>query len=173
MIRVFSPLKFTLVLSLFATTACAPAGKQFMGNPSNPYPLQAPPKVGEIVHMRTGTLVTQAQMVAMAGDARVVYVGEAHDNPASHRLELEILKGLAELHPGHQALGMEIFSRSQQPILDRWVEGKLDEKSFLREVHWFENWRMDFAYYRDLLNFAREQHIPVVALNAEIGRAHV
>jgi hypothetical protein len=62
---------------------------------------------------------------------------------------------------------MEMFNRSQQPVLDRWVKGELDEKSFLKESHWFENWKMDFGYYRDLLIFARDRHIPVIGLNAE------
>ncbi len=167
MTRFLSPLRLTIVLSLCVTAACAPAERHLMGNPADPYPLKSHPTVGEIVHLPTGIPVSRAQMLAVAGDARVVYVGETHDNPASHRLELEALKGLAELHPGRQALGMEMFTRSQQPVLDRWVAGKMDEKAFLKEVHWFDNWRMDFAYYRDLLNFARDRHIPVIALNAE------
>ena len=154
-------------LSLFTMTACTPAAKQFMGDPENPYPLLSPAKVGDILHLPTGTLVTSAQMMSIAGDARVVYVGETHDNPASHRLELETLKALEERHPGRTALGMEMFTRSQQPVLDRWVAGELDEKAFLKASRWFDNWRMDFAYYRDLLIFARDRHIPVIALNAE------
>jgi uncharacterized iron-regulated protein len=138
-----------------------------LGDPQNPYPLASAPKVGQIVHLPTGTVVSQAQMMAVAGDARVVYVGETHDNPASHRLELQTLQGLEERHPGKVALGMEMFVRSQQPVLDQWVAGKLDEKSFLKQSHWFDTWKMDFAYYRDLLVFARDRHIPVIALNAE------
>ena len=154
-------------LSLFAMTACAPAGKQLIGNPENPYPLLSPPNVGDILHVPTGTLVTSQQMMSIATDARVVYVGETHDNPASHRLELDTLKALEERYPGKVALGMEMFSRSQQPVLDRWSAGELDEKSFLKASRWFDNWKMDFAYYRDLLLFAKERRIPVLALNAE------
>lgn len=137
-----------------------------MGNPQNPYPLKNPPRTGDIVHLPTGTVVSLAQMLTVAGDARIVYLGETHDNPASHRLELQALQGLAERHPGRQALGMEMFTRSQQSALDRWVAGELDEKAFLKESLWYESWKMDFDYYRDLLNFARDRHIPVIALNA-------
>lgn len=165
--RFSSPLPLAAALCLFILTACSPFGKQRMGDPQNPYPLQAPPKIGDIVHLPTGILVSPAQMFAIAGNACIVYLGETHDNPASHRLELQLLDALAERHPGRQALGMEMFSRAQQPVLDRWVEGVLTEKAFLRESRWFENWSMDFGYYRDLLNFARERHIPVIALNAE------
>jgi uncharacterized iron-regulated protein len=161
------PRRLTIIVSLCATAACAPAERQLMGNPENPYPLKSSPTVGEIVHLPTGIPVSQGQMLAVANDARVVYIGETHDNPASHRLELETLKGLVKLHPGRQALGMEMFTRSQQSVLDRWTAGKMDEKAFLKEVHWFDNWRMDFAYYRDLLTFARDRHIPVIALNAD------
>ena len=137
-----------------------------MGNPEDPYPLKSAPKVGDIVHLPTGTLVTLAQMQAAASDARVVYVGETHDNPASHRLELQVLQGLEERHPGKVALGMEMCNRSQQPVLDRWVSGKLDEKTFLKESRWFDVWK-DYDSYRDLLIFARDRHIPVLCLNAE------
>ncbi len=167
MIHFPSLLHLSAALSLIALTACGPCGKQVMGDPQNPYPLQAPPKIGDIEHMPTGILVSQAQMLAIAGDARIVYLGETHDNPASHRLEVQVLEALAKRHPGRQALGMEMFSRPQQPALDRWVAGLLDEKAFLRESRWNENWSMDFDYYRGLLTFAREQRIPIIALNAE------
>lgn len=154
------------VALLWNLTACA---KPFrvMGNPEDPYPRQSPPTVGEIVHLPTGTVVSMTQMLDVAGDARIVYVGETHDNPASHRLELNVLQGLAQRHPGHLALGMEMFTASQQPVLDQWVAGELDEKTFLKKSRWLVNWDMDFAYYRDLLNFVRDNHIPLIALNAD------
>ncbi len=159
-------LRLTFPLCILALAACSRTG-QLMGDPQDPYPLKTPAKIGEIVNLPTGVKVSLEQMMAVAGDARIVYVGETHDNPASHSLELRVLRALADLHPGRQALGMEMFSLSQQPALDRWVAGELDEKTFLKESRWYENWGMNFAYYRELLNFARERHIPVIALNAE------
>jgi uncharacterized iron-regulated protein len=167
MIR-FSPFVYPVAtLCLFAMAACTPVGKQVMGDPQEPYPLAVTPQIGQIVHLPTGIPVSPAQMLAVAGDSRIVYVGETHDNPASHRLELQVLQALAERYPGRVALGMEMFVRSQQPVLDLWIAGKLDEKAFLKQSHWFDIWNMDFAYYRDLLNFARLRHIPVIALDAE------
>ncbi|MBJ6801758.1 ChaN family lipoprotein [Geomonas propionica] len=161
--------QYATVLSLLTMTACSTpgAGRRALGNPENPYPLQKNAEIGDIIHLPTGTLVTPQQMFDAVTDARVVYVGETHDNPAAHRLELDTLKALEQRHPGKVALGMEMFVKSQQPVLDRWVAGELDEKAFLKASRWYDSWKMDFAYYRDLLLYAKEKHIPVVALNAE------
>ena len=162
-----SVLRRFIPATLALLAACAPTGPTLMGNPQAPYPLQSPPEVGEIVHLPTGTPVSMEQMLSVAADAHIVYLGETHDNPASHRLEVAVLQDLAARRPGRVALGMEMFSRAQQPVLDRWVAGELSEKEFLEQSRWFEQWSMDFDYYRDLLNFARDEHIPVIGLNAE------
>ncbi len=149
-------------------TGCHPAATGAF-NPEMPYPLQRDPQVGEILHIPTGVLVTERQMLDIATDAHIIYVGETHDNPASHRLELELLRATAERYPGRTALGMEMFTPSQQHALDRWVSGEIDEKEFLKSSRWYDNWGMDFDYYRPLLQFARERKIPVIGLNAEKG----
>ncbi|MBJ6726643.1 ChaN family lipoprotein [Geomesophilobacter sediminis] len=171
MARLFRSIRLLSLLSLLPLCACShgPVGNNGSAkwDPESPYPLPSPPKVGEIVHLPTGKLVSMDQMLSIAADYRIVYVGETHDNPASHRLELDFLKGMEERHPGRQAVGMEMFVRSQQPVLDRWVAGELTEKEFLKQVKWYETWRSDFAYYREILFYARDHKIPVVALNAE------
>jgi uncharacterized iron-regulated protein len=153
-------------LALLALTACTMAHEP-LGTAESPYPLARQPEIGEIVHLPTGTLVREEEMLAAVSDARIVYVGETHDNPASHRLELTVLQAMDERWPGLVSLGMEMFTPRQQPALDRWVAGELSEKAFLKEVAWGTNWSMDFALYRELLTYARDRHIPVVGLNAE------
>jgi uncharacterized iron-regulated protein len=73
---------------------------------------------------------------------------------------------MAQRHPGQLSLGMEMFNTGQQEVLDQWTAGTLSEKEFLKKSSWFNNWRMDYAYYRDILNYAREHQIPVIGLNA-------
>ncbi len=50
------------VLALLALAACTPVGPQLIGNPQNPYPPANPPRVGDIVHLPTGTPVTIDQL---------------------------------------------------------------------------------------------------------------
>ena len=157
-------LSATLCL-LFTLSACT-MSPQPIGNPQEPYPSTEKPTAGTIRHLPTGIDVSVDQMLTALRDARIVYVGETHDNPAAHRLELQVLKAMAGYHQGQLSLGMEMFNTSQQAVLDRWVAGELDERTFLKESAWHSNWSMDFDYYRDILLFARERGIPVIGLNA-------
>jgi uncharacterized iron-regulated protein len=158
---------FLILLSGFTSLllgACAPQST-LLGNPQAPYPPANPPQVGDILHLRTGHFVSAGEMAAAASDTRIVYVAETHDNPASHRVQLEVLRALAQRYPGRTAVAMEMFTPAQQEVLDAWVANEIDEKSFLKR--WYRSWKMDFAYYRDILNFCRDAGIPVLGINAE------
>ena len=154
-----------LCTAFFSLTACT-MNQHSIGNPEAPYPPAINPAVGDFYHLPTGVKVTAEQMNAAVTDVRIVYVGETHDNPAAHRLQLQILKAMAKRHPGQLSLGMEMFNTSQQQVLDQWVAGELSEKEFLKSSSWFNNWRMDYAYYKEIMDFAREQNIPIIGLNA-------
>lgn len=156
--------QYLAMLLLLVLTGCA--SKAPLGNPELPYPPPSRALVGEIIHLPTGREVSRDTMLEHAAQARIVYVGETHDNPASHRLQLEVLSHLQQQNPGGMALAMEMFTPEQQEVLDRWSNGELSEKEFIKEVQWFSNWKMDFAYYRPLLSFARENRIPVIGINA-------
>ena len=149
---------------LFTTLTACTMSPQMIGNPEAPYP-DNDPAVGDSVHLPTGVKVTAEQMNAAITDARIIYIGETHDNPASHRQELQVLKAVANRYPGQVSLGMEMFNTGHQEVLDKWVAGELSEKEFLQESDWYSNWQMDFAYYADLLHYAREMKIPVVGIN--------
>lgn len=155
-------------IALFATLlflgACA-AQPKLLGNPQVPYPPVTAPQIGDILHTRSGYFVPAEEMLAAATDSRIVYVAETHDNPASHRLQLDLLQALAQRYPGQTAVAMEMFTPTQQEVLDAWVAREIDEKTFLKG--WYRGWRMDFAYYRDILNYCREQGIPVLGINAD------
>jgi uncharacterized iron-regulated protein len=153
-----------VIFTLLGLTACS-AAPRLIGNPEDPYPLKDP-KVGDLIHLATGHKVSAQAMLDAIGDTRVIYIGETHDNPASHQLQLEVLEGLYRKHPGQLTLAMEMFTPEQQPVLDRWSAGELEEKEFLRQVGWFENWQMNFGLYRPLLDFCRIKRIPVIGLNA-------
>lgn len=155
-----------LVISMMSLNACQPA-KNYIGDPELPYPPERKPIIGDILHLQTGLYVDQQAMFDQATRVRVVFVGETHDNPASHRLQEEILKALQQQNPTNISLAMEMFTPSQQSVLDLWVAGELTEKEFLKQVGWYNGWHMNFAFYRNLLTFCRDNKIPILALNSE------
>ncbi len=110
---------------------------------------------------------------AIAG-ARIVYVGEHHDRESDHRVELAVIEALYARDPS-LALGLEMVQHPYQEALDAFVAGEIDEATLLERIDWSERWGFDFALYRPMLVFAREHHLPIVALNAptELSRAIV
>jgi uncharacterized iron-regulated protein len=119
---------------------------------------------GDIVHLSTGVKVTQEQLIEMLHGARVVYVSEAHDNMRCHEVQLSILQALSERYPGQVAVGMEMLQRPSQEVANQWSSGELDEKSFVKV--WTENWSNDFRFYRPILQYVRDNKIPLIALRA-------
>ncbi len=98
--------------------------------------------------------------------ARVVFVGERHDSYAHHLSQLDIIKRLHQLNP-QIAIGMEMFQQPYQSFLDDYVAGSISEKEMLQGTEWYERWRHDYRLYQPVLQFAREQKIPVIALNMQ------
>ena len=143
---------------------CAANRAAVTGTPELPYP-PGDPKPGEIYHLRTGLRLTEEGLMDMLSGARLVCVGETHDNLNDQRVELALVRELHRRFPGKVAVGMEMFREPQQEVLDRWVKGELTELEFLKASKWYDTWGYDFGAYRDLLLFAKENGIDVIALN--------
>lgn len=138
------------------------AGPQI--NWQSPYTPIGSLKKGDIVHLSTGVTMDKEEMMDILADARIIYVGEAHDNLDAHKVQLEILQAMTERNPGRVAVGVEMLKRPSQEVADRWSSGELEEKEFVRT--WVADWSNDFGYYRDILRFVRDQRIPLLALRA-------
>ena len=121
-------------------------------------------KPGKIISTKTGKVITFEQLMADLNHHQVIFVGENHTNPAHHAIQLKIIEATFKNTPSMR-VGMEMFDRSYQEVLDLWSAGVLDEETFLRKVHWYANWQFDFALYREILGFIKQNKIKIVALN--------
>ena len=106
-----------------------------------------------------------AETMEQINAARVVLVGETHTRWDHHLVQLEILKLLYQKSP-RLAIGVEWFQQPFQEYLDAYVAGEISEQEMLRLTGYYERWRYDYRLYRPILQYAREHHIPVIALNA-------
>lgn len=158
------------VMLLLAALGAASAVTDGASEPASvgselPYPPASRPQPDEIFHASTGLAMSFQGMMDMVSGARLVFIGESHDNFRAHQVQLEIIRDLDRRFPGRVAIGMEMFRQPQQEFLDRWVAGELTELEFLEAVDWHRNWGTGFRNYRDILRFARDRRIDVIALN--------
>ena len=121
-------------------------------------------KVDSIISGDSGKTVSFDELLQDLNHHQMIFVGEKHAIQSHHANQLEIIKAAFKDNPS-LVVGMEMFDRSYQPVLDLWSAGVLDEETFLRKVHWYANWRYDFALYRDILLFLKNNKIKMVALN--------
>jgi uncharacterized iron-regulated protein len=100
-------------------------------------------------------------MIADLARADVVFVGEEHDDPSTHRLELAILEGLARRRDSI-IVAMEMFERDTQPAVDDYLAGRINESEFLKISRPWPNYATD---YRPIVEFARMKGWHVIAGN--------
>lgn len=117
-----------------------------------------------IISGQTRESVTYEDLIEDLAEVRIVYVGENHRDAHHHEIQLKIIQSLFKRNPD-LIVGMEMFDKSYQPVLDQWSRGVLDEKAFLKQTHWYANWKYDFGLYKEILVFIKKENIPMVGLN--------
>jgi len=140
-------------VTLAAPAGCGEAGQWF-----------SPPSSAS----GTAQPLSQEAILQRAAAAPVVLLGETHDRADDHAWQLQTLEAIYRLKPD-LAVGFEMFPRRLQPVLDRWVAGRLDEAEFLKQVDWDNVWGHDPQLYLPLFRFARQHKLPMLALNVERG----
>jgi len=102
------------------------------------------------------------EVIADADGSEIIFIGDTHDVIKQHENQLDIIRALyAKKIP--LAIGLEMFTSDNQRQLDDWIAGKLDEEDF--KLTYSRNWSYDWQLYRDIFIFARDNHIPMIALN--------
>ena len=113
----------------------------------------------------TAASATVPELMQKLQSERLLYVGETHTAYGDHLLQLEVLRGMA-VQPQGLAVGVEWFQARFQPVLDAYLAGEIDEAEMLRQSEYYQRWRFDYRLYRPIINYAKEQGIPIIALNA-------
>ncbi|MDX2217101.1 MAG: ChaN family lipoprotein [Oculatellaceae cyanobacterium bins.114] len=103
--------------------------------------------------------------------ATVVYLGETHDSVADHEAQLQIIQELHQRNP-RLAIGMEMFQRPFQPVIDRYLRGEISELELRQQTQYDRRWGFPWRNYSPILRYAKAHQIPVLALNtpAEVSR---
>ncbi|MEP6620657.1 MAG: ChaN family lipoprotein [bacterium] len=144
--------------STLLLAGCASIGKAIAAIPT----LSGPLSTGyRVVMPATVSETTPHDMIEKLSRADVVFFGEQHDDPETHRAEAELLDAVGR--SGRPVvLSLEMFERDVQMILDDYLAGRASESQFLAKSRPWDRYASD---YRRLIELAREKHWRVVAAN--------
>lgn len=120
------------------------------------------PLAGNIFSVARKEFADFKSVIADAYGKPVVFVGEIHDNQESHLAQFEVLSELYKKNK-NIIIGMEMFERNNQAILDGYIEGKIDETSFMQA---YSRWGFDYNLYKPIIEFAKQNKLKIAALNA-------
>lgn len=100
-------------------------------------------------------------MVADLSRADVVFFGEQHDDPGTHRMEIAILEGIARRR-SNVTVALEMFERDVQQHVNDYLAGKISEQDFLKNSRPWPRYATD---YKPLIEFAKAKGWRVIAGN--------
>lgn len=158
-------MRAVLLLSLLLLAACQTS--------QSPLPVwQSPegrehPQLGQIIELRSGAVLSPAQLVERLARAERVLVGERHDNPDHHALQLWLLRALAAQR-SQGSLLLEMLNPDQQSRVEQ-VRAQLAAgqapQDMLQALAWQRGWA--WSQYGPLLQHALRQPYPLLAANLD------
>ncbi len=110
----------------------------------------------------SGRPVSFDEMADSLSRADVVFIGENHNCPISHWMELEITKALHRTHGSSLTIGEEMMEADNQLLLDEYMGRAIEYDRFEAEARLWDNYSTD---YYPVVFYAKENRIPFVATN--------
>lgn len=124
-------------------------------------------ELGVIRDLRSGEQLTPEQLLERLAKAPRVLVGEQHDNPDHHALELWLVRGLTERRPSGSVL-LEMLNPSQQErvVAAQTATAKGETPSDLIDaLAWQKGW--DWSLYGPLVTWLVRQPTPLLSVNLD------
>ncbi|MGQ8776397.1 ChaN family lipoprotein [Serratia sp. NA_112.1] len=154
-------MRFLILLAALALGACSQAP---VSSPKNSLD-----NLGEITDLRSGESLSPEQLLSrLAAQPRVI-VGEKHDNPYHHRIELWLVENLPQQRPQGSVL-MEMINPSQQAKVSQvkqWLQGNpaVRDSRVAELIDWQPGWK--WSLYGDLTMAAMRAPYPLWAANLD------
>lgn len=120
------------------------------------------------IYKGNGEAVSLDQLLSRLQSSDVIFLGESHNDPVAHHLELLLLKKLSERRetagsaPRPLALSMEMIERDVQHIVEEYLTDLITEQHFKASSRPWKN----YDDYRPLIEHAKSKKLAVIAANA-------
>jgi uncharacterized iron-regulated protein len=119
---------------------------------------------GSIFNTTSQSTVEIEELGSRLAEADVVLLGEEHTAMDQKVLHARLVEAMAE--SGRDlVLAMEFFQRGDDPVLDQWVRGEIDEMELLEATGWYDRGGYRWEYYRPVMEVARTHGMRVVGAN--------
>jgi uncharacterized iron-regulated protein len=154
-------MRFLILLAALALGACSQAP---VSSPKNSLD-----NLGEITDLRSGESLSPEQLLSrLAAQPRVI-VGEKHDNPYHHQIELWLVENLPQQRPQGSVL-MEMINPSQQAKVSQvkqWLQGnpRVRDSRVAELIDWQPGWK--WSLYGDLTMAAMRAPYPLWSANLD------
>jgi uncharacterized iron-regulated protein len=114
----------------------------------------------------SGEVIGSNELFERVAGNKIVLLGEVHTSEAHHRWQHYVLAALHSRN-ANTVVGLEMLPRGVQEVLDDWSAGRLDTDTFLERSRWDQLWGYDPGLYLPILEFAKLNRLPTVALNID------
>jgi uncharacterized iron-regulated protein len=154
-------MRFLILLAALALGACSQAP---VSSPKNSLD-----NLGKITDLRSGESLSPEQLLSrLAAQPRVI-VGEKHDNPYHHQIELWLVENLPQRRPQGSVL-MEMINPSQQAKVSQvkqWLQGnpRVRDSRVAELIDWQPGWK--WSLYGDLTMAAMRAPYPLWSANLD------
>lgn len=119
-------------------------------------------QLGQIRELASGRLLSPEQLLDELAQAPRVLVGEKHDNPDHHALQLWLLKAL-QARRAQGSLLLEMLQPEQQARVDAVAGAAQLPADLGKALAWQDGW--DWALYGPIVRQALQQSTPLLAAN--------
>jgi len=121
-------------------------------------------EAGKVMDNAAGAETDVASLVKRYQGRDVFIIGEYHDSYPCHLWQKEFVEALARERP-RLVVGFEFFERADDPALQAYLEGTIDEAELLRRTGWYARSAMNFGYTRLVLETVKKLGLKAVGLN--------
>ena len=123
------------------------------------------PLSGRIWSVGAGRFASADELVAAVAGARLVFLGEVHDNADHHLLEARLLRA-ATSGGRRPTLAMEMLDPEKQAAVNSVLSGPHPSPAAFRDaVGWDRSGWPPFALYQPILEVALPARLPIAAVN--------
>jgi len=100
--------------------------------------------------------ISEVELAARAGAADVVLVGDYHSLASCQAFSASLLNRLTAQDCRGNVLALEAVYSANQPLLEQWLRGEIDDSELPQRLHFARDWGYDWEPYGELFSAARQ-----------------